>query len=95
MSANLTLALKRRWFDDIKSGTKTEEYRIANEYWSKRIIDRSYDTVTFTLGYPKRDDHSRRVIRRYLGYEIKTMIHDEFGPDPVNVFALQFEDKTP
>ena len=34
----LTFNLKKEWFEKIKSGEKTHEYRIANDYWSKRLI---------------------------------------------------------
>ena len=34
----LTFNLKREWFDKIKSGEKTHEYRVVKPYWEKRII---------------------------------------------------------
>ena len=33
----LTFNLKKEWFDKIKSGEKTHEYRLATDYWRKRI----------------------------------------------------------
>ena len=33
----LTFNLKREWFDKIKSGEKTHEYREVKSYWVKRI----------------------------------------------------------
>ncbi|MBR6448407.1 MAG: hypothetical protein IKS96_00425 [Fibrobacter sp.] len=35
--ATLTLPLKRKWFDMIKSGVKLEEYRECSEYWIARF----------------------------------------------------------
>ena len=35
----LTFNLKKEWFDKIKSGEKTHEYRIMSEYWNKRITN--------------------------------------------------------
>ena len=29
--------VKKEWFDKIKSGEKTHEYRICNKYWTTRI----------------------------------------------------------
>ena len=73
----LTLPLNRKWFDMIKSGVKKEEYREFNEYWNKRLlwtakhpIERrekyngflTFDTLVFTLGYPKADDTERRLV---------------------------------
>lgn len=33
----LTFNLKKQWFDKIKSGEKTHEYRLQNKYWISRI----------------------------------------------------------
>lgn len=60
----LTLSLKRKWYDMIASGEKTEEYREIKPYWIKRMYLCNYDAVTFTLGYPKADDKSRRMTFR-------------------------------
>lgn len=34
----LTFNLKKEWFEKIKSGEKTHEYRECKPYWQKRII---------------------------------------------------------
>lgn len=72
----LTLSLKKKWFDMIKSGEKKEEYRQFNEFWSKRLLWTNkypeerrekfngfliFDRLVFTLGYPKADDTERRL----------------------------------
>lgn len=52
--ATLHLTLKKKWFDLIKSGQKTEEYREIKPYWDRRLIaGKSFDTVTFKNGYSK------------------------------------------
>lgn len=58
----LTLSLKREWFDMIKSGVKKEEYRAIKPYWIKRLFLRRFDSLVFTLGYPKADDFERRLV---------------------------------
>lgn len=72
----LTLSLKKKWFDMIKSGVKKEEYREIKPYWKKRLRNialktdlstvyegfQRYDRLVFTLGYPKSDDMERRLI---------------------------------
>lgn len=83
----LHLPLKREYFEAIKAGTKTEEYRLCTQYWSMRLI-RPYDQIVLTLGYPARDDHARRIVRPWRGYTIKTITHPHFGPEPVEVFAI-------
>ena len=44
MGKTLPLTLKKKWFDMILSGEKTEEYREVKPYWVQRLIDKS--------GYP-------------------------------------------
>ena len=87
--ANLQLAGKGEYFDAIIRGEKTEEYRLCNDYWNKRIMFREYDRLIITKGYPKRDDSSRRIDVPYDGYEIKTITHPHFGDKPVKVFAIK------
>ncbi len=92
----LVLPLKAEYFDAIRDGTKTEEYRLANAYWSKRLIvggergilHRSFAGIVLTNGYPSRDDHSRRLELPWKGFTRKTITHPHFGPNPVEVFAI-------
>jgi len=61
----LHLNLKRKWFDMILNGEKTEEYREIKPFWDKRFfhlfpqIIRNevfypiVDTITFSNGYAK------------------------------------------
>ncbi|HCR7628346.1 TPA: ASCH domain-containing protein, partial [Shigella sonnei] len=53
---NLQLAVKSEYFDAMKRGEKTEEYRLVNDYWLKRLVGRDFDRLIITKGYPKRDD---------------------------------------
>ena len=84
----LTLPLKGEYFDAIKGGTKREEYRLATPYWRKRLADRSFDRIELTRGYPKREDASRRLVLPWKGYRMATITHPHFGPEPVEVFAI-------
>lgn len=63
---NLYLVLKNPWFDMIKSGEKKEEYRELSEFYKRRFYDKSgnlkkFDTLEFVLGYPRKDDMSKRL----------------------------------
>ncbi|ODS24189.1 RNA-binding protein [Candidatus Endobugula sertula] len=84
----LTLAVKAEYFDAIKAGFKTEEYRLYNDYWRKRLEDREYDVIEITRGYPKLDDYSKRLLFKYQPYSIKTITHPHFGNGSTKVFAL-------
>lgn len=86
--AKLTLALNGEYFDQIKAGTKTEEYRLDNSFWNKRLRGRVFSGIVLTRGYPKADDHERRLELPWRGYVRKTITHPLFGPDPVAVFAI-------
>jgi len=67
---NLTLPLKKEYFDAIKQGVKTLEYRSKTEFWGKRIEGKDFDKVVLTCGYPSKDDTSRRIERPWKGYRI-------------------------
>jgi hypothetical protein len=88
MSDTLTLALKGEYFDAIKAGTKPTEFRLANAYWTKRLVGRTYCKVVLTRGYPKANDSSRRLARAWRGFTITTITHRHFGAAPVTVFAI-------
>ncbi len=93
--ADLILPLKREYFEAIREGTKTEEYRRCTPYWQRRIASPfiPYERIVLTLGYPARDDLSRRLIRPWQGYAIKTITHPHFGPDPVKVYAINVQER--
>lgn len=38
----LTFNVKKEWFDKIKSGEKTHEYREVKRYWTKRLMKSLY-----------------------------------------------------
>jgi hypothetical protein len=88
--AVLTLPLKREYFDQIAAGLKPEEFRLATPFWAKRLVGRSYDQIVLTLGYPKGGgvEGQTRLTRRWRGYSRRTITHPFFGPNPVDVFAL-------
>lgn len=91
MSRTLTLALKGEYFDQIKAGCKPEEFRLANDYWRKRLDGRTYDRIELTRGYPKRSDSERRLVLPWRGFRLTTITHPHFGDDPVEVFAINVE----
>lgn len=86
--STLHLPLKGEYFDQIKAGTKPEEFRLANDYWRKRLVGRTYDRIELTRGYPKRDDADRRLALPWRGYRLTTITHPHFGDQPVEVFAI-------
>jgi len=58
MKRILFLTIRKQWFDKIKDGIKTEEYREIKPYWDNRLLNPSnefkeYDIVRFRNGYKK------------------------------------------
>jgi len=47
---HLSLVLKGEWYDKIRAGTKTVEYREDKPYWRARITN-AIETVSFRRGY--------------------------------------------
>lgn len=86
---DLILPLKAEYFDAIRDGTKTEEFRLRNDYWRKRLLGRTFDRIVLTKGYPRRADAARRMIMPWRGYTYRTLTHPHFGPEPVEVFAIK------
>lgn len=86
---NLQLAVNGEYFDAMKRGEKTEEYRLVNAYWGKRLFGRDYDRLIITRGYPRKDDSIRRIDIPYDGFEIKTITHKHFGDKPVKVYSIK------
>lgn len=84
----LCLPLKRKWFEQIRDGVKPHEFRLRNDYWKKRLEGIHYDRVVFMLGYPAREDSSRRIEGPYLGYEIWHVASEEWDNDLREVFAI-------
>lgn len=84
----LTLALNGVYFDQIKDGAKVAEYRLQTPYWAKRLEGREYDRIVLTRGYPKSGDQSRRLVLPWRGFIKATITHPHFGPDPVDVYAI-------
>lgn len=87
--STLHLPLKAEYFDAIRDGIKTEEFRLVTPFWEKRLAGRVYERIVLTKGYPARHDSARRLERPWCGLAIKTITHPHFGHDPVRVFAIK------
>lgn len=81
-TASLHLVLKRKWWDMIASGKKTEEYRELKPYWTRRILQDAdrlpCENLRFSLPVPA--DYGKILIAPrhetvtfHLGYTATTM----------------------
>ena len=55
----LHLTLHCKWFDEILSGRKKEEYRNHSVYWRNRIVGKHFDEIRFINGYGKHRPYMR------------------------------------
>lgn len=100
MEKVLYLPLMEKWFNLIKSGIKTEEYREITPYWKKRLMwkdnrgvwqYKTFSEIEFTLGYPKSSDISRRIRKKLMSIQIGKG-KKEWGANPNKVyFVLKIE----
>lgn len=81
----LHLILNKKYYEEIRSGKKTNEYRLVTSYWIKKLVNREYSHIIFQLGYSKKN----RITVEYLGYDLTTIKHEFFGNEDVSVFALK------
>lgn len=97
----ITFNLKKEWFEKIKSGEKTHEYREIKDYWQSRLFrkERPYifscekwikdRDICFVCGYAKKDDKDKRLYAKILN------INPVWGADTdlkiqKNVFDIEF-----
>lgn len=75
---NLQLSLKRKWFDMTKPDGKTEDYREINEYWLKRLFEKTEFAVTkpelIKMGLLEVINNKMQVneLYDYMGWGVKT-----------------------
>ncbi len=91
----LHLAVKREYFEQIKSGEKIDEYRLYNDYWRNRMSKGPFTKIVITLGYPKKGDTERTLEFPWRGHDVKWINHPHFGPDDVSVYAIHLTEPKP
>jgi hypothetical protein len=88
----LILFVKKKYFDQIKSGEKTEEYREIKGYWTKRICGKVIEKIFICGGSHAEKRTAENTLEfPWKGYEIKTIAHEFFGENPVLVYAIKLE----
>ena len=88
MPSCLRLSLKTKWFEMTKDGIKTEDYRVINEYWVKRLLYHKESKLTV--------EEIIRFIKNYKRYgyvEASTIFtyHDlSFKKFDINIMTLGY-----
>ena len=73
--------LKKKWFDMILAGIKTEEYRAMTKYWKKRLqhINENKNVhLHFRNGYSPK---SRVIVTEFIDMNVDKG-NEEWGADP-------------
>ncbi len=81
----LKLQLKKKWFDMILSGEKTEEYREIKDYWIRRLIQNNeemefqvWDEMCTDLKSPLSHHNSLQELMKYFNLQYKSYDAIEF-----------------
>lgn len=83
----LHLHVKAEYWDAVKRGEKTEEYRSIKPYW-ENILSKKYHLIYYYKGYPKKKDKNSLIIFKYNGYHKRRINHKILGPTPVMAFVI-------
>ena len=93
--SDLHLHVKTEYFEAIKRGEKTEEYRLHTGYWVKRLVEmpsgkkREFGHVVIYNGF--KSGAENRLSFPWRGWHLKGVTHPHFGEDEVTVFAIKLE----
>lgn len=88
---NLIFHVRKKYFDQIKAGIKDREYRLPTGYWTARLGSGNITNIIVYSGYPNKVDIERMLIFPWKGYILTQIQHEEFGKDPVFVYAIKLE----
>lgn len=73
----LVFPLKKEWYEKIKSGEKTIEYREVKPYWTKRFNSKSgLDDIFISLLKSKSGENCNIPCKLRLGYTNKYLVAD-------------------
>ena len=101
----LIFNLKKEWFEKIKSGEKTHEYREVKPYWTKRLEPIEHrliikpnsstpeywtDYCYFVCGYASKDDKDKRLKARIKSISIINGKNTDLKVDK-DVYDIEFE----
>lgn len=85
---DLFIIIKKKYLEEIKNGIKSEEFRTITPYWTKRLVGKEYRNIIFQAGY--KPDCERLTVS-YQGFTIKTIQHDFFGSNQIEVYAIKVQ----
>lgn len=78
----LHLHVKKKYWPEVRSGKKKEEYREIKGYWRTRL-KKNYTHIYYWLAYT-----SQKMVFKYNGFTTKRICHPEFKNQEIDVFAI-------
>ena len=81
----LTLTIKTRWFNEILSGRKTEDFREIKKYYIDRFTNKEYTTIKLRAGY---NTNSPALVADIVSITVETRHFDMF---PVQCFVIKIK----
>ena len=82
----LHLHVKTEYYNQVKDGTKKEEYRKFKQYWAKRLNSKTYDLIYYYKGYTQ-----EKMIFKFNGWRLDMIQHKEFGDKPVLAYRIYLD----
>lgn len=99
VKAQIIFNVNQALFNEIKSGKRYCEYRLANEYWNKRIVQiKKGSIIEFRSGYPSRYalDHCHNgevsIFRKVVCVTKAMFSLRQFSWLPVEAYEIFFEE---
>jgi len=85
----LHLHLRFEYFDAVKRGEKTEEFRACTPFNTALLAKAPFAGIKLYRGYPKDSDHASILNLSWRGYEERIITHPHFANKPTRVFAIK------
>jgi hypothetical protein len=90
----LTLRVRRKYFEQMKSGEKKHEYRKITPYYTARLVNPNLKTVEITIGYPSPEREPEKfLLFKWSGYGTTIITHEEFGNTPEEVYDIFLKER--
>jgi hypothetical protein len=91
----LTLRLKTIYWNQIAAGTKREELSLANPRYIRQLLSRDYDVIHLWLGYPPATEKKKLLCFSWRGARRIRRQHEHFGPEAVDLIAVDLSAPLP
>ena len=91
--ADIHFTLTYRWFDEIKAGRKTAEYRLRSPRWEKKLSNiKPGDCIVFHRGYSDKTIRRRILyVRKISGWHLPHAEYNFFKcPNESGFFEINF-----